>query len=227
MDKNPEDSKPRIMRPGGWYWVDKAVVQEFPRRTGFLSLAVYHFLASMADENQVCYPSQKYLADKLGCSRRSVNRAIKRLVEEKLISLWKRAGKRIAYRLLEIDVCNHGTAMRHESPAHVTDGNINNNKEQEKENNIVVRDSQNLKPDGGAYIGTEAEPRHGLLAHDIADALGDHSHYTIYLSYTKQYSESFLRRVLAETRMTPDGKIRKSRAALFNYLVYHYAGKRD
>ena len=215
------------MKPGEWYWADKAVVQKYSGNVGFLALAVYHLLASMADESQTCYPSQKYVADTLGCSRRSVARAVKRLAENKLISLWKTPGKRSGYRLLPVRMDTHDTDLRHGRPKDETNGSTNNNTEQEEKNNKVVCDSKCHDTIKGPYMGAEDKSRIELLAHDLAEALNDRSHYTIYLSYAKQYSESFLRRVLAETKMTPDRKIRKSRAALFNYLVYHYAGQRD
>ena len=227
MDTKHEDREPRAMRHGEWYWADKAVIRKYSGNVGFLALAVYHLLASMADESQACYPSQKYVADKLGCSRRSVSRAIKRLVENKLISLWKTPGKRAACTLLPVRMDSIGTDVRHGSPKGVTNESTNNNTEQEEKNNKVVCDSKchdTIKEPGMEAGG---ESRKELLAHDLAEALNDPNHYTIYLSYAKQYSESFLRRVLAETKMTPDTKIRKSRSALFNYLVYHYAGQRN
>ena len=55
----------RSMEHGGWYWVDKAVIRKYSGNVGFLALAVYHLLASMTDESQTCYPSQKYGADRL------------------------------------------------------------------------------------------------------------------------------------------------------------------
>ena len=213
------------MERGGWFWVNKAVIRKYSGNVGFLALAVYHLLASMVDESQTCYPSQKYVADTLGCSRRSVSRAVRRLEQNMLISLWKTPGKRSGYRLLPVRMDTHDANLRHGSPKGETNGNTNNNTEQEENNNKFVCDSK--CHDTIKESGTEAggESRKELLAHDLAEALNDPAHFTIYLSYAKQYSESFLRRVLAETKMTPDTKIRKSRSALFNYLVYHYAGQ--
>ena len=213
------------MERGAWYWVDKAVIRKYSGNVGFLALAVYHLLASMADENQACYPSQKYLADTLGCSRRSVSRAIRRLEENKLISLWISPGKRSGYRLLPVRMDTYDTDLRHGRPKGKTNGSTNNNTEQEEDNNKFVCDSKCHNTIKRPETEAGDESKSELLAHDLAEALNDQSHYTIYLSYTKQYSESFLRRVLAETKMTPDRKIRKSRSALFNYLVYHYAGQ--
>jgi len=222
-----EGSYGRTMKPGEWYWANKAIVQKYPRKVGFLALAVYHLLASMVDESQTCYPSQKYVADILGCSRRSVARAVKRLLENKLIGIWKIPGKRSGYQLLQVRMDISDTDLRHRRPKDETSGSINNNTEQEENNKTFVRDPKCHNAIKELDLGDEIQSKQELLAHDLSEALDDQSHYALYLSYAKEYPEPFLRRVLAETRMTPDKKIRKSRAALFNYLLYHYAGKRN
>ena len=213
------------MKHGEWYWADKAVIRKYSGNVGFLAIALYHLFASMADERQTCHPSQKYIADVLGCSRRSVSRAVKRLVENGLISLWKTPGKQSGYRLLPVRMDKDDADVRHGRPKGETNGITNNNTEQEEDNNKFVCDSKSHDAVKESLTGTEDKSRQELLAHDLAEALNDPAHFTIYLLYAKQYPESFLRRVLAETKMTPDTKIRKSRSALFNYLVYHYAGQ--
>ena len=62
-----------------------------------------------------------------------------------------------------------------------------------------------------------------LLALDLATALNDRKSLPVYLSYARKYPESFLRRILGEVKEIPAGKIKKSRAALFGYLVKKYA----
>lgn len=225
MSEERLEKNPRSMKPGQWYWVDKAVVQEQARKEGLLAIGVYHFLASMADESQSCFPSQKYIARKLGCSRGSVNKVIKRLVEDKLISMWKTPGKRTVYQLLPVDMSDNGTGVSDKNTMDVSKADTNNNKRTRGNNDNVVSVHKNYATKDGLNDEADARSRQELLAHDLSAALNDQSHYSIYHSYAKQYSESFLRRVLAETKMTPDSKIRKSRAALFNYLLHHYAGK--
>jgi hypothetical protein len=63
------------------------------------------------------------------------------------------------------------------------------------------------------------------LAMDIATALGDHKNLALYISYSRRYPVSLLRRVLGEVKEIPSEKIKKSRGALFNYLVQKYAKK--
>ncbi len=215
----------RAMKHGRWYWVDKAVIQERAKKEGILAIAVYHFLASMADGSQACYPSQKFIAKKIGCSRGSVNMAVKRLVRDRLISAWKTPGKRMVYHLLPIDMSDDGTDVSHGRTPDVQNEDTNNNKGTRSNNNNVVRVQKTYDTTDGSNKEAEVQSRLELLARDIAESLGDSEHLSMYLSYASRYTESFLRRVLAETKLTPERKIRKSRAALFNYLVHHYAGK--
>ena len=44
-----------------------------------MGIAVYNVLASMANRNQECFPSQQYIADCLGCSRATINKTLKAL----------------------------------------------------------------------------------------------------------------------------------------------------
>ncbi len=221
MTERPNDKPSRVMEAGRWYWVDKAVIQEYTRTVGALAVAVYHLLASMADKDQSCYPSQKYISDRLGFSRWSVNRAVRKLAENQLVTVEKTPARRNIYHLIPPSMQDNHTSMLDKSNPDVGNGNTNNNQERDINNDtfVCVQENKTTPNDGDP----EADARPSLLAKDLSNALNDHSHFSIYLSYAKQYPESFLRRVLAETKMTPEAKIRKSRAALFNYLLHHYA----
>ncbi len=218
MNDETRDRGLRIMRAGSWYWTDKAVIQEYTRKVGILAVAVYHLLASMADEKQSCYPSQKYIADRLGCSRWSANRAVGKLAANGLVGVEKTVARRNIYRLIPLSVSPDHTTMLDKGNSDVGNGNTNNKQEQDINNNTFVSVQKENTTDKH-----DDEARIELLAKDLSQALDDRSHYSTYLSYARQYPESYLRRVLAETKMTPDARIRKSRSALFNYLVYHYA----
>lgn len=61
--------------------------------------------------------------------------------------------------------------------------------------------------------------REQLLAQDLAQGLGDLHGFPLYLSYAKRYPESGLRAIMAAVREIPPERIKKSRGALFNYLV--------
>jgi hypothetical protein len=57
------------------------------------------------------------------------------------------------------------------------------------------------------------------LANEIADTLKDRDSITMHLMYVRKYKEEFLRRILNKVMALPDDKIRKSRAALYTFLI--------
>lgn len=65
-----------------------------------------------------------------------------------------------------------------------------------------------------------------LLAHTIADALGDSEQVNLYLQYCKKYPMSMVLRAYGEARSVPLEHIRKARAALFFYLIKRYDDER-
>lgn len=57
------------------------------------------------------------------------------------------------------------------------------------------------------------------LAYELASTLNDTESIKAYEDFTERYAESFLRRVLAKVMSIPERKIKKTRGALFTYLV--------
>jgi len=97
----------RDLRNGDWYWIHKAVINDYVQKIGATGVIVYSFLASLANDRQSCFPSQKYIADKLGHSRATINRAMKRLEDSGLIRIEKRSRYHCVYHLLKVR-CNTG-----------------------------------------------------------------------------------------------------------------------
>lgn len=64
-----------------------------------------------------------------------------------------------------------------------------------------------------------------LLAMDLASALDDLKNFPLYLSCANKYPANLLRQILGEVKEVPLKKIKKSRGALFNYLVQKYVQK--
>jgi biotin operon repressor len=204
----------RNMDEGGWYWIPKALIQEYTPKAGAMGIAVYNFLASMADRNQSCFPSQQYIADRLGCSRPTVNKALKRLQDHGLIRKETRNRYHCVYRLLQVR-CNAGeTQVSTAGNSDEAQGDTNNTKLTRITNNTVVGVSQK-KPTAELRPQTKEE----LLATDIAQTLASPDRIHLYRSFARRYPESFLREVLSQVKQTPDRQIKKSRAALFAYLV--------
>jgi hypothetical protein len=57
------------------------------------------------------------------------------------------------------------------------------------------------------------------LAHEIAETLNDQESLLLFLSFTQKYHESFLRKTLAKVMQIPEHKIRRTRGALYTFLV--------
>jgi hypothetical protein len=69
------------------------------------------------------------------------------------------------------------------------------------------------------------EPHEVRLANELAETLKDRDALQYYLSLTRKYTESHLREVLAKVMSISDVQIRKTRGALFTYLVNQRYGK--
>lgn len=65
-----------------------------------------------------------------------------------------------------------------------------------------------------------------VLAKELSIGLGDMINLKYYQSITKKYSECMLRSIYDRVRIIPENKIRKSKGALFNYLLQKH-GKDD
>lgn len=57
------------------------------------------------------------------------------------------------------------------------------------------------------------------LANEIADTLKDRDALPLYQQYVKKYKEEFLRKILQRVMSIEESKIKKSRGALFTFLV--------
>jgi hypothetical protein len=57
------------------------------------------------------------------------------------------------------------------------------------------------------------------LANEIADSLQDRDSLAMHLKYVRKYKEEFLRRILQKVLSLDESKIRRSRAALYNFLI--------
>ena len=68
-------------------------------------------------------------------------------------------------------------------------------------------------------MNQDYDPHEKKLAHEIADTLKDRDSISMHLIYVRKYKEEFLRRVLNKVMALPDDKIRKSRAALYTFLI--------
>ncbi len=63
------------------------------------------------------------------------------------------------------------------------------------------------------------------LALEIATTLDDMDALPLHKQFTEKYSESFLRKKLMRVLSIPERKIKRSRAALFNYLIQQHENR--
>jgi len=71
-------------------------------------------------------------------------------------------------------------------------------------------------------IPTDGEEK---LARELAKALDDERNLAFYRYAVTHYPEAFLRKTLSIVKDVPYEKIRKSRGALFNYLLHQYGAE--
>ena len=65
------------------------------------------------------------------------------------------------------------------------------------------------------------------LAFMIADAFNDLGQIKLYVNYCKKHPLTLIHRAFAEAKSYPEARIKKSRAAIFFYLLKTYAHKID
>ena len=68
-------------------------------------------------------------------------------------------------------------------------------------------------------MNNDYDPYERKLANEIADTLKDRDSITMHLQYVRKYQEEFLRKILNKVMALPDHKIRRSRAALYTFLI--------
>jgi len=221
MEPSKNSIEIRDLRNGEWYWIHRAVVQDYASQIGAVGVAVYNLLASMADSGQLCFPSQKYMARCLGYSRATVNKTIKRLEKAGLIKIEKRDRYHCRYSLLKVRCKPGETQMSTRGNSDVKYFDTNDN-QITRINNDIDRVKKN-KSGFGSLRGFKPKTREELLALDLARGLNDLQGLSLYLSYAKRYPETVLRKALAEVRRIPAHKIKKSRGALFNHIIQKYA----
>ena len=63
------------------------------------------------------------------------------------------------------------------------------------------------------------DPYEIKLAHEIADTLKDRDSIMLHLQYVRRYQEAFLRKTLAKVMSIDESKIRRTRGALYTFLI--------
>jgi len=217
MPPNNAPKEIRKIHAGTWYWVSKSIIREYTAELGFIPVGVYHFLASMVNKSQKCFPSQNYIAKQLGCSRTSVQKALQILHKKHLIEIHRIPKNRREYQLLSVSSASQNIKMIKRRSCTVQEMVTNNTNTTNRKNDIVSVQSMDIhnKKINPATSNTKEE----LIAYDIVRELGEPNNFPLFLSYARKYPERILREALSAVKQTPNNKIRKSRGAFFIYLL--------
>jgi len=206
---------------GDWFWISKGILRRHIKKLGATGFLVYSALALFANsKTQTSFPTQRTIAELTGLSRRTVIRKLRLSEELGLIRKEKKRG-RCTYWLLDPGVKGMSHPCDRDVTLNVSVGHTNNNylTKINNNNNRAVKNFSRFRASKEIKPKTKEE----LLALDISQALGDKEHLPLYLSYAKRYPEGFLRGILGEVMEISPQKLKKGRAALFNYLVQKHA----
>ena len=128
MNNKERENEIRSLGDRNWYWVSKHVLNQYGRILRSSGIGVYSVLASYANsKSQTCFPTQKTIADRIGLSRKTVNRKVRVLKHLKLVTVRKIRGRCI-YFLLKPDAPNGIQVRDKRDTKGETPGNTNNNK---------------------------------------------------------------------------------------------------
>lgn len=92
----------RDLRRGDWYWINKALLDEYGSIIKPIGIAIYNCLAEHANQEGFCFPSHKHIADQIGASISSVQRGIRQMIKLGIISKGRRRYSNVYY-LLKLD----------------------------------------------------------------------------------------------------------------------------
>lgn len=161
-------------------------------------IRIYLVLLSQSDSDDRNHPMRSLgLAKELGVGFKTINRALKRLERLGLISRWPTKNNYIASRI----------QIRYPGKE----------KEQAAGSTAVPRIGQLEVP------SPDIQARRDLLIQDIGRILGDFGNLSLYRALCRIYTEPAIRQALSEVRQTPDSQIKKSKTALFLYLLKKHA----
>jgi DNA replication protein DnaD len=221
MDRNTKNEI-RSLEKRGWYWINREILTVYGKRLKSSGIAVYNVLASYANQKtQTCFPTPRSIAKLLGLSRITVNRKIRQLRELGLLNIMK-LKSHCLYFLLGPDVSDPIQPCIKGDTGDVSPDNINNNNRTRI--NINNIDNKNIFATGfESFKDFEPKTREELLALDMAQAVNDLKSLPLYLKYAQALPESLIRETLSWIKQVPDKNIKRSRAALFNFIIKKHA----
>jgi len=197
-----------------WFTMPRSLFKQFTSVLGINTVAVYCLLAAYADNHYKTRLTFPKISQKLGCTNSEAIRALHLLEDFHLIRSEPIVGRTKMYQLLWVPPWGKlWGKMKEKSGPYRIDYSINNKYDIDGLINKIIL-NQNMN-----------QTEETLFAYELADALNDREAIQMYISYVHRFSESLLREILTKVLSVPDSKIRKTRGALFNYLIQQHAAK--
>lgn len=206
-----------------WFSMPKELFRRFSLVLGLEGLAVYSLLASYVKENAICKLDSKKISHKLGCRELVVYKALRKLENLHLIRPKPFPSGTTGYQILWLPpwgkLCGKTVLkISKKSAPYRYDYSIETLREK-------IDDDIEGSGDKLIFLNYMNPIDQTQLAYELAEALNDQEAIQMYLAYTQRFPEDLLREILTKVLAVPDYKIRKTRGALFNYLIQQHAGK--
>jgi transposase len=93
MEMENQKIEVRDIKDGDWYWIPRAVFEDYAFKIRVIGLALYNAYSSYARDKGTAYPSQKVISQKLGISIKTIIRYNKILQDNGLIKIERKKGK--------------------------------------------------------------------------------------------------------------------------------------
>ena len=161
------------------------------------------------------------LVQQCGLAVSTTNRAVLSLTKQGLIQ-YHRGYNQSRPSIFEIPLPHTGEKVSSKHTARPKIG-IPNPNDSDSINNISIGDNDRR----GVHKQNEESESTNMerLACQVADGLDDRKNLRLYQSYCRRYSADIILKAFARAKEPSPDKIKKSRGALFNFLVQLYGGK--
>lgn len=194
----------------------KALFQNFSSALGINGVAIYSLLAAYADNEFRSRLTYHKISKKIGSTNVEAVRTLHLLEDLHLIKSEPENSKTKCYRILWVPPWGKpGEKVLKKSSPYRIEYSINNKYDDDIDGlirRIIFKQKMN-------------QSEETQFAYELAEALNDREAIQMYLSYVHRFSEALLREILVKVLSVPENKIRKTRGALFNYLIQQHAAK--
>lgn len=190
------------LQESGWFLLPKKLYQEHLANLDHFTALLYAHLTASADINyQVMIPFES-TCDLLACTETILQKALWKLEDMNLIK--------------PIGDVPHVTYQFLWTPPHYL-GSIKVLPTVVRSNDTVIKTNDIDKLQNAAHFPTSMN--NSDLARELALALNDMENLPAFYALVNHYPEKLLRKKLAKVLSIPSHKVKRSRAALFTFLV--------